>query len=64
MKPSILNALFFVVLLFVSRVQNRFETPQRIQDMKILNQLITHRDRQNKKVYYRVTYEELIEYEN
>ncbi len=32
--------------------------------MKVLNQLITNRDRNNKKMHYRVTYQELVEYEN
>ncbi len=59
---SLLSILVFLVLLSV--VQNRFESPQKQTDMKILNQLITNRDRRHNRMYYRVTYQELIEYEN
>jgi hypothetical protein len=59
---SLLSILVFLVLL--TAVQNRFEPPEKQSDMKILNQLITNRDRRFNRMFYRVTYQELVEYES
>lgn len=54
---TILFSLLFIL------VQPRYESPQEKQNSQIMNDLITQRDRQMNRVYYRITYQQLVETE-
>lgn len=56
----------FALSLFIGVSTNRYyiDHEQKKNDAKFLSQLITQRDKDRNKIYYRVTYQDLIESEH
>ena len=62
MSPM-LHLILLSLFLFSVSLAPRFEPAHKKADAQHLNELITNRDRAKNRVFYRVTYKELVEIE-